>query len=79
MKFQRLLIYRDSYWKIAENWNPDWEDGNTTKYTISCVKNKIELRKAHEYTFTLAFPTKEMRDAFYENFKDLIEECKELL
>ena len=27
----------------------------------------------------LAFPTEEMRDAFYENFKDLIEQCKELL
>jgi hypothetical protein len=77
--FQRLLICRDSYWKIVGDWKPDWEDGNTTKYTISCVKNKIELRKAHEYTFTLAFPTEEMRDAFYENFKKLIEECKELL
>ena len=27
----------------------------------------------------LAFPTKEMRDAFYENFKEEIEQCKELL
>jgi hypothetical protein len=27
----------------------------------------------------LVFPTSEMRDAFYENFKELIEECKELL
>ena len=25
------------------------------------------------------FPTAEMRDAFYENFKELIEQCKELL
>jgi hypothetical protein len=27
----------------------------------------------------LAFPTEEMRDEFYENFKYLIEQCKELL
>ena len=27
----------------------------------------------------LVFPTKEMRDTFYKNFKDLIEQCKELL
>jgi hypothetical protein len=27
----------------------------------------------------LLFPTEEMRDAFYENFKDLIEKCKEFL
>ena len=78
-KLQVLLICRDAYWKIAGDWQPNWEDGSTTKYTISCVKNKIELRKAHEYTFTLAFQTEEMRDAFYENFKELIEECKELL
>ena len=25
------------------------------------------------------FPTAEMRDVFYENFKELIEKCKELL
>lgn len=27
----------------------------------------------------LAFPTAEMRDAFFEDFKELIEQCKELL
>lgn len=27
----------------------------------------------------LSFPTEEMRNIFYENFKDLIEECKEFL
>ena len=29
--------------------------------------------------YLLDFSTEEMRDAFYENFKDLIEVCKELL
>lgn len=27
----------------------------------------------------LIFPTEEIRDIFYENFQDKIEECKELL
>jgi len=27
----------------------------------------------------LVFPTVEMRDAFYENFNELIEKCKKLL
>ena len=27
----------------------------------------------------LSFPTEEMRDAFYENFKEQIEVCKEFL
>lgn len=31
------------------------------------------------YWSMLGFPIKEMRDAFYENFKELINDCKELL
>ena len=33
----------------------------------------------HPDNHILIFPTPEMRNAFYENFNDLIEECKELL
>jgi hypothetical protein len=33
----------------------------------------------HPNNHILIFPTPEMRDAFYENFKKEIEECKELL
>ena len=86
MKIQRLIIFRDAYWKIAgeqmglgKPWEPDFESGSATKYVITRVENKIKLFKAHEYNHILAFPTEEMRDAFYDNFKELIEECKELL
>lgn len=64
---------------LGKPWKPDWESESTTKYVISQVKNKIELVKSHEYNYVFAFPTAEMRDAFYENFNELIEECKELL
>ena len=37
-------------------------------------KEEIRYRNA-----ILTFPTEEMRNAFYENFKELIEICKELL
>ena len=33
----------------------------------------------HYEANAITFPTEEMRDAFHENFKDLIESCKELL
>lgn len=83
--FQRLLIFRDAYWKIAgeemglgKSWEPDWNN-STSKHTIVVIGNDL----LEHYTFLqnciLAFPTEEMRDAFYENFKDLIEQCKELL
>lgn len=81
-----LIYCRNAYWKIAgeqmglgKPWEPDWESESTPKYTISQAKNKIRFLKAHEYNHILSFPTAEMREAFYENFKYLIESCKELL
>lgn len=78
---QELLICRDAYWKIAGNWKPDWDNTDEDKYVIEVIRNKITLNGYpwNETNHLLAFPTEEMRDAFYENFKDLIEECKELL
>jgi hypothetical protein len=83
-RFQKLLICRDAYWKIAGEqmdlgrpWNQDYDDrcfiiannnGNIHTYEYHGTNNVI-----------LAFPTAEMRDAFYENFKDLIIECMKLL
>ena len=49
------------------------------KFTISNKCNKIYLNNTAWYAEVLSFPTAEMRDVFYENFKDLIEQCKELL
>ena len=85
---QKLLICRDAYWKIAGeemglgkdlSWVPDW----------MCVDRLYAILYRYHYickaevnggtSCILAFPTIEMRDVFYENFKDLIEQCKELL
>ena len=82
---QKLYICRDAYWKIAgeemglgKPWSPDLTD-NVNKHCIEfrdCGVYKV----TYSYTSRIfAFPTKEMRDAFYENFKELIESCKELL
>ena len=88
MKLQRLLIFRDAYWKIAgeqmgldKPWEPDWGENNGGyRYCIRNQSNKIVL--SNEWlgeNYILSFPTEEMRDEFYKNFKELIEECKELL
>lgn len=82
--FRKLIYCRDAYWKIAgermgldKPWEPEWEN-DTSKYTI-CYKGYIWSCQSDSYNRILAFPTKEMRDVFYENFKELIEICKELL
>ena len=65
----KVIICRDAYWKIAgEEMGLDkpWkpnEDSMIAQYGIR----------------PLLFPSKEIYNMFYDNFKDLIEQCKELL
>lgn len=75
---QELLICRDAYWKIAGNWKPDFANYEE-KFIITYLYGKVYNTVSTNYNRVLVFPTEEMRDAFYENFKELIEECKELL
>lgn len=84
--FMRLRICRNAYWKIAgeemgldKPWGPDWTDAGESKYCIVNKEGIIDKWIQKTIYKTLAFPTEEMRDAFYENFKDLIEQCKKLL
>jgi hypothetical protein len=79
IRFQELLIARDAYWKIAgeqmglgKPWEPDWNDEVNTYYTIHYNGTDIKLYNYTDVYSKLAFPTVEMRDAFYENFKKLI-------
>ena len=82
---RKLHICRDAYWKIAgeeiglgKPWEPDW-DNVSDKYCIYFVSGNAWLKECQTRQCFFAFPTAEMRDAFYENFKELIEICKELL
>ena len=84
--FIKLKVCRDAYWKIAgeemglgKPWTPDCRDEDETKWVIFNLQNKIKLATRDVVNSILAFPTKEMRDVFYDNFKGLIEFCKELL
>ena len=83
--FHKLFICRAAYWKIAgeemglgKPWQPDWNNVSD-KHCIYFVSGEIWLTECQTRQCTLAFPTAEMRDAFYENFKELIDKCKELL
>ena len=82
-----LTRCRDAYWKIAgEQMGLDgsWESPLPSLFeTIYCIRRKNNEIIKGSYrggkSEILEFPTEEMRDAFYENFKELIEQCKDLL
>jgi hypothetical protein len=82
----KLLICRDAYWMIAgeemglnKSWEPGWRLSDKRKYCIVNTEGNIMKWVQKTKNTILAFPTEEMRDAFHEYFKDLIEQCKELL
>ena len=71
----QLLICRNAWWG---DWKPDWTN-ESPKYVIDSVNNKLATFANINTSRVLAFPTSEMCDEFYNTFKDLIEEAKELL
>lgn len=80
----KLIICYNAYRKIAgeqmgldKPWEPAIQD---TIWGITRSKDEVEKYSCHYgKTKLLEFPNEEIRDAFYENFKNLIEQCKELL
>lgn len=83
--FIQLKRCRDAYWKIAgeemgldKPWEPTDSDYITGRYCIFVHRGNI-ICDTPAQDCILTFPTAEMRDEFYENFKELIEICKELL
>ena len=81
IQFQELFIARNAYWKIAgeemglgKPWEPDWDNLSTNHEFIKIDKGCFTYSSR-----LLVFPTEEMRNTFYDNFKNLIESCKELL
>lgn len=83
--FVQLIRCRNAYWKIAgekmgldKPWEPDLE--NEELYCIQNYNKQITISRTNTaFNKILIFPTEEMRDAFFRNFKKEIEQCKELL
>ena len=73
----KLLICRNACWKQL-GWKPDWTDDND-KYCIFYADERIESIVLNSSNRILAFPDMETANQFYEAFRDLIEEAKELL
>lgn len=71
----QLLYLRDIY---NDGWEPDWAE-DSLKYIINCFGNQLVVNLNNTVCRSMAFKTEELRDEFYENFKDLLEIAKPLL
>ena len=72
----KLIRLRDYY---NEEWKPNWENPCETKYVITTYCNAFSFRYDDCKNVILAFKSDKLRDEFYNNFKDLIEQAKELI
>ena len=77
-KLAKLIACRNAYWHLYKDWKPDWKDCSE-KYVICVVNNEVKLDMTYIRNSILTFPTKLFRDTFYKNFRNEIEEVKELL
>lgn len=76
---QELLICRDAWWLVDNNWRPDWSDHEQYKYYIDYHCSILRCDSCNLDSRILAFRTPEIRNKFLKAFRSLIEGCKELL
>lgn len=72
----QLCQLRDRY---NDGWKPDWNNGKEYKYSIVINNGRPFVETYFNVQKVLSFKTKELRDKFLENFRDLIETAKPLL
>lgn len=72
----QLIQLRNCY---NDGWEPDWTSGRTNKYYIGIVGDKVEIGTLIVTSKVMAFKTRDLRDEFLKNFRDLIEIAKPLL
>ena len=75
LALMQLEQLRDCY---RDGWVPDWND-ESIKYVIKNDCDELEKDVYTDVSFFLTFQTEELRDQFFDNFKELIEIAKDLI
>lgn len=75
LALMQLVQLRDCY---RQGWTPDWKDGKN-KFSIEIIDGEITTYWDNRRSRILSFQSIEVRDEFLKNFRDLIEEAKELI
>lgn len=72
----QLLVCRDVY---RGGWKPDYDDDEEYKYAIKIEHGRINTVTYINTQQVFSFQSEEICDQFIKNFRDLIEEAKELI
>jgi len=75
LALSQLLQLREAY---NDGWQPDWTCVDA-KYSIINNRNRIDKNEEFCHSRVLTFKTRELKDEFLNNFRDLIEIAKPLL
>lgn len=75
LALMQLIQLRDCY---RQGWTPDWKD-EKNKFSIEIIDGEITTYWDNRRSRILSFQSMEVRDEFWNNFKDLIEQAKELI
>ena len=66
------------YYRYIGDWRPDWTKP-IYKHLIRVFRDELAVESYQNTRHFFAFPTTEMRDEFYTNFKEQLEKCKSLV
>jgi hypothetical protein len=75
LALSQLCQLRDRY---NDGWKPDWSI-LSDKHCIYRLRGKVTTGPMRATTYCFAFKTQQLRDLFFENFRELIETAKPLL
>ena len=73
---RKLIILRDYY---NDGWQPDWNNRQRDKFGIMVDKNMLCKESFQSNNKPLTFKSKEIRDRFFEEQRELLEIAKPLL
>lgn len=74
--FRKLIVLRDYY---NEGWQPDWNNRQRDKFGIMVDKNMLCKESFQSNNKPLVFKSREIRDRFFEDQRELLEIAKPLL
>ena len=73
--FDKLITLRDVY---RQGWKPNW-DKEDYKWVIINFRNELVIESYYYKGTIFSFPTQELEEQFLENFKEELEQFKEIL